>query len=161
MGIACLLIYTPIRHFFLSKDTSYAKSVAAYPLFVFLVIAIMITFLLFKGFKRLGDLSEANPGFVVLIGIGCGALFALIAYFALVRTGIVTRYAEQDKNENKNDIEMDTSNKVTSSSNVMDGAGDVEQTKDAYPDLKKEEELTKDAEDENKLKYVGDKLKFG
>ena len=96
--VACLLFYVPIRHFILSKQDSYTISTKSYPLFVFVVIFIMITFLLFKGFKRfdaLGDWSENNPFLVVLIGIGAGIFFALIAYLALVRTGIVQRYTER------------------------------------------------------------------
>eukprot|EP01084_Bolivina_argentea_P196919 337544_1 len=95
---ACFLFYIPTRFFILKKDNSYKISLNAYPLFVFIVIFIMLTFLLFKGFKRieeLGDWAEESPGFVILIGMASGMFFAFIAYLVLIRTGIVQRYAER------------------------------------------------------------------
>eukprot|EP01084_Bolivina_argentea_P269167 457396_1 len=118
--VSCLIFYTPIRHFILSKDNSYNISQKAYPLFVFIVIFIMSTFLLFKGFKRidaLGDWADTNPGLVVLVGVAAGGIFALIAYLALVRTGFVQKYAEKYNQAETKDIEMDNI-QVKSASNL-------------------------------------------
>merc|ERR1712176_376901 len=117
-------------------------------LFVFIVMFIMITFLLFKGFKRwdeLGDWSEANPGLVVLIGVGAGLFFALMAHLILVRTGIAKRHGEgghqsvtkkdatssSDGDIESNGVEMDKV-QIKSSSNI-DPPNDVEQTNTVSP----------------------------
>jgi len=97
-----MILYWPARHFLLMKDNSYQLSLMLYPIFVFLVLFIMCTFLGFKGFKRideLGDWAEENPGFIVLIGIAIGALFGFIAWLTLVRTGVVSRYAEREQDD--------------------------------------------------------------
>jgi len=116
--LACIILWTPTRHFILNQqESSYRVALRAYPLFVFLVIGMMSTFLLFKGFKRvdeLGDWTEANPGWVVLIGIGCGVVAALCAYLGLVRTGIVARYAERE--------DTHKTNKTNNTSNDIDSA---------------------------------------
>ena len=57
--VACLILYTPTRHFVLNRqgDASYRLTL------VFFVVGMMSTFLLFKGFKRLNALGDwsANP----------------------------------------------------------------------------------------------------
>merc|ERR1712176_713328 len=89
---------------------------------------------------ELGDWSEANPGLVVLIGVGAGLFFALMAHLILVRTGIAKRYAEgghqsvtkkdatssSDGDIESNGVEMDKV-QIKSSSNI-DPPNDVDQT---------------------------------
>ena len=52
-----MILYWPARHFLLMKDNSYQLSLMLYPIFVFLVLFIMCTFLGFKGFKRIDELG--------------------------------------------------------------------------------------------------------
>ena len=59
MGMAInVILYWPARHFLLMSDNSYKLSVLFYPVFVFLVLFIMTTFLLFKGFTRIDELGN-------------------------------------------------------------------------------------------------------
>lgn len=164
--VSCLILYTPTRHFVLNKEgeASYRLTLKLYPLFVFLVVAMMSTFLLFKGFKRdLGDWTEANPGFTVLIGMGIGAVAALAAYLGLIRTGYAARYAEKEQSMEKEpetagdarteDVDAVELKKVTSAS-----VGDTDKEKEKEKDI--EAGMEKGAE-KLKLEAVGDKLKSG
>eukprot|EP00486_Rosalina_sp_Unknown_P008808 CAMPEP_0201592068 /NCGR_PEP_ID=MMETSP0190_2-20130828/190062_1 /ASSEMBLY_ACC=CAM_ASM_000263 /TAXON_ID=37353 /ORGANISM="Rosalina sp." /LENGTH=212 /DNA_ID=CAMNT_0048050669 /DNA_START=718 /DNA_END=1353 /DNA_ORIENTATION=+ len=110
----------------------------------------MSTFLGFKGFKRfkdsLGEWAEENPGFIVLIGFGIGALFALIAWLSLVRTGVVSRYAEREPEDavdttGDNDVEKkgdgQTSTELTErvgSASELDVEANKETEKEALQD---------------------------
>eukprot|EP00484_Ammonia_sp_Unknown_P018322 CAMPEP_0197036050 /NCGR_PEP_ID=MMETSP1384-20130603/13662_1 /TAXON_ID=29189 /ORGANISM="Ammonia sp." /LENGTH=518 /DNA_ID=CAMNT_0042466177 /DNA_START=101 /DNA_END=1657 /DNA_ORIENTATION=+ len=171
---ACIILYLPARVYLLSKPNSFAISLKAYPLFVFIVVFIMLTFLLFKGFNRieaLGDWVDANQGFVLLISLAVGVLFALVAYLALIRTGVVLRYAEREVAQTKKtkktkaDIEsgIEMNNALKSTSDLASSAGDEEEQEAAAGDTdtaQKEKENSKEKEEEEKVvvaknKYLG------
>mmetsp|Transcript_32881 Transcript_32881/g.52661 ORF Transcript_32881/g.52661 Transcript_32881/m.52661 type:complete len:565 (+) Transcript_32881:80-1774(+) len=92
-GLIVVVLFLPIRNWILRRTDSYQTTLRMWPFLVFLVIAIMTTFLLEKGVQSINvDLSD-----VAIIGIACGVgiICALIAYFGFVQTGLVHRFVQR------------------------------------------------------------------
>jgi len=90
-----IMIFLPIRNGLLRRPDSFEKTLASWPLFVFVVAFVMAVFLIIKGLQRLDFDYEQQLGLSFAITFAVAASAAFISWIAIVRSGVLRKHVDR------------------------------------------------------------------